>query len=206
MTRFQRQRKRLLTTIAVLSAILMCLSGVAYAKYATTKSAGFGSIQITADIGSVKIVEKKVSYDPKTGYSQATDYTDVSGTTEYAIIPGYDIPMEASVSVSKPNKMEVYIYLIVDAALPAGISYELADHWEVVGVYGNKRVYSYGTDPVNAQTGGPWNIPILVNNTICVSQYVNQGIAGSVYLNFSAVMYQAAAGQTPAEVYAYYNP
>ena len=200
MTKFERQRRRLLTAIVVLSMILVSLCGVVYAKYVQTDTFS-DTIKITADIGTIVLQEHEAVRQTDGSYI-LTDTVVASNT--YKLIPGLDIPKDPHVVITKPNDMPVYVYVEVVDGLDAnsGISYTLAGWTELVGVIGPNggKIYYYNTSIVNDQT-----IYILSNNKVEVSQNLDKNTTG-LELTFYAYMYQTAAGSDAAAVYEAYNP
>lgn len=200
MTKYMRQRRRLLTAIVVLSLILTLLCGVAYAKYFKNDTVS-GQITVQADIGSITLQEHKAVRKPDGSYYLLTDEI-VAGNT-YTLIPGLDVPKDPHVIVDKANDMPVYIYVeVVDVTVDAGITYTPADGWiELVSVTGPNggKVYYYNT-PVTANA----TLDFLKDNKIYVSQDLDKSMS-NLQLEFFAYMYQTAAGNTPAAVFGHYN-
>lgn len=202
MTKFERQRRHLLTTIVVLSMILVSLCSVVYAKYVKTDSFD-GTINITANIGTIVLQEHEAVR--QTDGSYKLDMTKSVFFNSYTLIPGLDIPKDPHVVITKPDALPVYVFVEVvnEPDANSGISYSIDTKWtKLDGVIGphDGKIYYYNTSIVNDQT-----IYILSNDTVYVSQNLDKNADG-LELTFYAYMYQTAAGSNAAEVYEAYNP
>ncbi len=213
MTKFERQRRRLLATIAVLSVILVSLCSAVYAKYVKTDTIS-GTLNITADIGNISVKEHLYIQNADGSYSQ-TDTLLPNGSNignEYVLIPGVDIPKDPFVVVEKPNDIPVYIFLIINEAPKEDtVTWVMENDWQHIPLSkdhysGSGWVYVYtgsGTDPAVVTDSMP-KIPVLKNNQIIVSQFLLQPDGGKIYtsqtISFTAYMYQVASvdksGQT----------
>ena len=197
MTRYQKQRKRLLSAIVVLSMILVCLCTVAYAKYMESIAVGGGTVTISADIGTIYLQEHEAVRNAHGAY----ELTDEPGENKYYILmPGVDIPKDPYVTVKKTSTLEAYVFIKVDAELPDGVSFQLTDVWQAVKGKSGVYVYCQNGEPVKV-VGDIESIPVLKDNKIFVSQKY-QG--GECQFQITAYLYQVAAGQDAAEVYGEY--
>lgn len=180
MSKYQRQRKHLLSAIAVLTSILIFLSGVAYAKYVESEQFE-NQLVISADLGTITLND--------TG-------------ADYQVIPGVDITKDASVTFAV-NAIPVYVYLIVEADFTNdanGISYQLESCWTLVDGQTNVYVYSVDGVPVKV-TNSTQTRGILLNDTIQVSQHVKENVNIPVHLNFTAIMKQAYGNISAKDIY-----
>lgn len=198
MTRFQRQRRRLIITIAALSLILTTLCGVVQAKYIANRQVE-GSVTISAQLGTIALQEHKAVRQADGSYKLTQNPVT---TNTYILMPGVDVPKDPYVVISDKTPIEAYVYIKVESTLPNTVAYSLEGHWKPVtgctGVY----VYAPGGTPKAVTENG--TIQILTNDTLTVSQKYS----GSdwVELNFTAYLYQTAAGDTPEAVYKHYHP
>lgn len=201
MHKYQVQRQRLLVAIVLLSTILVGLCGVAYAQYrqTITISDSGNKLTITADIGSISVWEHKAMRQTDGTYQLGADVVSGNG---YLLIPGVDLPKDPYVSVTKTSTIEAYVYIRVASDLPDTVTFTLADCWKPVAGYDGVYVYCQDSDPVKVT--GNAEVQILKDNTIYVSQYYNGGAACT--LQFTAYLYEVAAGNSAASVYAAYQP
>lgn len=198
MTRFQRQRRRLIITIAALSLILTTLCGVVQAKYIANRQVG-GSVTILAQLGTIALQEHEAVRQADGSYKLNEELVT---TNAYFLMPGVDVPKDPYVVISDKTPIEAYVYIKVESTLPDTVQYSLAGHWKAVtgctGVY----VYAPGGTPKAVTENG--TIQILTNDTLTVSQKYSGN--DWVELNFTAYLYQTAAGDTPEAVYKHYHP
>lgn len=207
----QWSKRKLRILIAVLTVVLLMLSGTAgvMAKYATQETIG-GQLTISANIGQIGVWDIPVEYNAATGYTKSeTGYEHISSMS-YSVIPGLDIPKDTIVRVDKnldndvdsadEANVPVYVYLIIKKDFTPsdnGINYTLESCWKELdslkypGVY----VYSDANGPIALSSSA--DIPILVNDYIYVSQYVS----GTFELKFEATMRQIYGNKSAAEIY-----
>ena len=201
------------TALAVL-ILLTALTGV-YAKYVIDQTLEEGKITITAELGTIQLLEHKAikkadgSYvlqgTDANGQCDGTEHDHLDGSTEkpgnsYVLIPGLDIPKDPYVQITDKTPIEVYVYLIVteDSITAKNITYQLKDHWKPISDGSKVYVYSdaNGAKKVTADT----TIPVLQDNTVYVSQDLSD-LTGSVTLSFSACMKQYVTDKTAQEIY-----
>lgn len=179
-----RKMKLTPSLLLVLVLMLSMTIGTTYAKYATQKEVE-GTVNITAELGTIAIVNG-------------------DNVENYSIIPGVDIAITDAVQVSDKSAIPAYVYLVVDTDIEPnarGVNYTLADCWQPVT--GHAGVYVYCDDEKNPieVTTDVASIPILNGNSLTVSQYVKSGVTSTVYMNFTAYMFQTASGADAAKVY-----
>ena len=204
MSKFETQRRRLITTIAALSLLLTTLCGVAQAKYITNKEVS-GTVQITVQLGSIALQEHEAIRKADGSYTLNGNVLPMGEKkgNAYILMPGVDVPKDPYVVISEKTPIKAYVYIKVDSSLPATVTYSLEDHWQKVIGHTGVYVYAPGGTP-KAVEENIAAIPIIKTNTLTVSQYYSG--ADWVHLNFTAYMYQTAVGNTPEAVYQYYNP
>lgn len=192
MTKHQKQRKRLLALIVVLSVILAGLCGVAYAKYVQETTLN-GTVNITAELGIVQVLEHVANRNDDGSYSLGKDTT--SEKNEYTLIPGLDIPKDPYVVVSNKSTVPAYIFLEVTDNITDDkiISYTIdPDHWKKLeGVDGQVYVYIENGSP-KAVTSNIDPINILEDQTVYVSQNLKDYEGETpISINFTVSMKQA---------------
>ena len=209
MTRFEQRRRRLLTAIAALSLLLTTLCGVAQAKYIQTFTLPEQTVNITAQLGIIELREHEAVKQTDGSYilldGQEGREEKVVTTNAYILMPGVDVPKDPQVVVTKPNDIPVYVYIKVDTNIPAdsGVTYQLAGCWKPVDGY--PGVYVYESPVTEDMTIDVLTVPGDSLHEIRVDQDLS--LTDDVKLNFTAYMYQTAAGSSPAEVYtSYQNP
>jgi hypothetical protein len=172
--------------LIVLALALAMAAGGTYAKYATTKTVE-GTFTVTADLGSI-----------------AMDKSIITGS----IIPGVDILVNHDVLVTEKTSIPAYVYLVLDINItdntlefhPSDESWEKISETTKDGIKTIAYVYVDGTNPIEVKD----DVTIPVDGTLVVSQHFNT--SNKINLNFSAEMYQTAAGNTAKEVYKSFNP
>ncbi len=192
----QWSKRKLRILIAVLTVVLLMLSGTAgvMAKYATQETVG-GQLTITADLGEIKVQEHKA--EPQDDGSYKLNMSSLVSSNPYNLIPGLDVPKDPHVVIDKDNNMPVYVFIKVETDITAGsgITYQLADCWKPVE--GTTNIYVYSEGNVAKPVTGDETIYILKtpdgsNHEIMVSQDLS--ISNNVSLNFYAAMSQVTAG------------
>lgn len=205
MTRFERQRRRLFLTILVLCVLLTGLCTVAYAKYIYNEQKG-GTVTITAQLGTITLQESKAVKAADGSYALTDEKVSANA---YFLMPGVDVPKDPRVEITKPNNIPVYVYIKMDTNIPAdsGVVYQLESCWKPVAGFPGVYVYAEAgqakavTDDMQINVLA---IPAGSQHEIRVSQ--NLKLTEQVKLDFTAYMYQTAAGNTAEEVYQHYNP
>lgn len=183
------------TGLLMIAVLLVSMAiGAAYAKYVTQKTLE-DTLTITADIGTIKLLEHKAVRNADGSYYLTSETV---AANSYVLIPGLDIPKDPYVVITKPDTLPVYVYVeVVDGlGTGSGITYALTGDWTDLGITGPNggRVYAYKSSFTQSGT-----IYILNNDTVYVGQKLN--MTGDPDLKFYAYMYQAIEGKTAEEVY-----
>lgn len=207
MTKFQRQRRSLLTTIVILSLVLTTLCCVAQAKYLKMAELAEQMVTITVRLGTIALEEHEAVRQTDGSYllldGQGGRENKIVTSNTYILMPGVDVPKDPYVVISDKSPIEAYVYLEVDSDLPSTVTYLLENHWKALAGLPGVYVYAPGGTPQTV-TGNMDAISILQGNTVTVSQ--NYSGSDPVSLTFYAYLYQAFAGNTPEEVYQHNNP
>lgn len=193
----------LLPCLFLMAFLLSCACiGTALAKYVTQAELK-GTVTISADLGSIAVLEHEAIRNPDGSYSLG-DKTTAENT--YYLLPGLDIFKDPFVRIAgKTETCEIgaYVYLVMDTNFTpsaTGVSFTLLDCWKELDDHDNVYVYSdTNGDPITVTKD--MDIYILKDNKVWVSQKLNTNIDGTLNLNFSAVMKQVIDGKTAKEIY-----
>lgn len=197
--------KRAIPSLIILAVLLASMAaGVTYAKYVTNAQLD-GSVQITANLGNIEVIESKAQRNPDGSYELLPEITTQN---TYYLLPGLDIPKDPKVRITEKSSIGVYVYLVIDTNItpsPTGVSFELQQCWKKLDGYDN--VYVYCGDQANAvAVTDKRDIAILKSdakgNSVFVSQKLNTNISDTLNLNFTAVMKQVVDGMTAKEIFA----
>ena len=169
--------------IAFLLAVLFCLSAITFvvvAKYA--KDIPFsGTVTFKAHLADNLTLTESQAIRQANGTYTLNTATPVSGNT-YVLMPGVDIPKDPKITVYGKTAVPAYLYVeVVISALPADITYAMADGWgKLTGITGPQggTVYVYNT--LLNGTPNEVTVQILKNNTLTVSQKLSQTATGTV--------------------------
>lgn len=169
--------------LLVVLLMLVTVFGNIYAKYATTQTVN-GALKVTANLGTIAM--------------------DTGAITE-KIIPGVDIEVKHEVKITEKSSIPAYVYLVAEtnAGEASKLSFVPSNAWmKIQSTVSNGKtttvyVYANGTTPVSVDH----DVTIPVEGVLQVSQHVNVSDLSEVELNFSAKMYQTAAGNDAMEIY-----
>lgn len=210
------------TALATL-ILLTALTGV-YAKYVTDQALEERKITITAELGTIQLLEHEAVKQNDGSYvlqgvgtdgkCDGTEHTHLDGSAEKDgnkyeyVLPGLDIPKDPYVQITNKSPIEAYVFLKIetDNLKENGLTYTLKEHWQPVSDHPNVYVYSAKSDEnwapfqVTGDNTSTFTIPVLENNKVVVSQKLNKEATG-LELSFSACMKQYVDGQTAAQIY-----
>lgn len=198
-----KNSKQFLPKIVILSLLIVIYCSIlVHAKYVHTETLS-GSGSITADIGSITVLEHTASRQEDGSYILLDDTTEEN---TYLLIPGLDIPKDAFVQIDKSSPIEVYVFveILEDSAVDC-IAWNTTSDWtELAGITGDNggKVYVY-KEILTAFSG---KISIFESDTIEIKQNLSAMNGQSVTIHIWASMYQTAVANTPAEVYAHNHP
>lgn len=196
--------KRYWPTALATLILLTALTGV-YAKYVMDQPLS-GTVTITAELGTIQLLEHKPSKDDSGKYTLGTE--TVTEYTYDTVIPGLDIPKDPYVQITNKSPIEAYVFLKIetDNLKENGLTYTLKEHWQPVNGYTNVYVYSEKSGEnwvpfkVTGNNTGTITIPVLEGDQVVVSQKLNKKATG-LELTFSACMKQYVDGQTATQIY-----
>lgn len=195
--------KHFLPKIVIICLLIAIYSGIlVYAKYVHTEKLN-GTGTITADIGSITVLEHTAFRQEDGSYTLMNDTTEEN---TYLLIPGLDIPKDAFVQIDKSSPIEVYVFVeILEVSAVDCIAWNTTSDWtELAGITGKNggKVYVY-KDILTAFSG---EISIFESDTIEIKQNLSAMNGQSVTIRIWASMCQTAVANTPAEVYAHCHP
>lgn len=180
----QWSKRKLRILIAVLTVVLLMLSGTAgvMAKYATQETVG-GQLTIMADLGEITL--------------NAT-------AQEYTLLPGVDESHNATVSLSNMSAIPAYVFLVFEMSenySDTRVDLELDENWLKVSKSEAKAVYVYAPGGTAKKVTASDSISkIDFTYTMIASQFLLSS-NNSVKLTITACMGQATAGDTVETVY-----
>lgn len=224
MKKFTTIRRWLKIAIVAELIVLLCLSGVVYAKYTTDKTLT-GTVTINAELGSISLHEHNVIKDSYGQYHLTAEELPANkGITYDTVIPGLDIPKDPYVVIENKTTIPAYVFVeVVTNFTPNkdGINFNLSSDWNDlgrIGPHGGKVYVFKDTIDRTFGTNGTGTISILENDANGNSIFVSQNIkeltyresninkpfypTGSVSISFYAYMGQAA-GMTAASVFSF---
>lgn len=215
----RRIKRGLLIGLAVQLVILAVVGGFVYSKYVKQDKLD-GQISITAELGTIQLLEHEAEKADNGQYTLNTSVTPVTTNTYDHVLPGLDIPKDPYIKVEGKTPIPAYIFVeVVEdnndnfALYEKGASdvekhkieklaYRLTDSWHSLGKIGKNggTVYVYASgDTAISVKGNIDKLSILEGDKIIVSQKVS--IDPPAKLEFYATMAQAVNGKTPAEIY-----
>lgn len=182
-----RTRLRLLI---ILTLLLLSLTSFAVGKYFQTASVS-GSVTFSTNLAdSIVLRESKLIPKDEGGYTlSSSDYVE-SGTQNYILIPGLDVPKDPHIIVSGKTSVAAYLFVEVASSVdPGTLIYSVNAYssenaggvWKDLNLTGKNggKVFVYtggGENPLKLTTDLPNPVYILkedVNgNTITVSQHL----------------------------------
>lgn len=135
MKKFTTIRRWLKIAIVAELIVLLCLSGVVYAKYTTDKTLT-GSVTINAELGTIQILEHEAqkqpdgSYkligvtadgkcDPNAAHTHMDGSSEKKGNIYTHVIPGLDIPKDPYVVIKDKTTIPAYVFVEVKDTLPS---------------------------------------------------------------------------------------
>ena len=187
-----RTRLRLLI---LLTLLLIALTTFAVGKYITTISV-HNTVTFTAELAEdVVLVESKITRKADGTY-ETTAETVTSGTQEYILIPGLDVPKDPRVVITGKTSIPAYLYIeIVDHTHNSALRYELTDSWITPAAKDPEHsgtVYVFSTDKAKPAkiTSNPGEIYILKDNLFYVDQALLSDV-GANSLTFYAYLIEA---------------
>lgn len=203
--------RKWLPSLLIFAVLLASLAGGAvYAKYVTQKQFD-GSVIITANLGTITLLEHKAERNADGSYRLLETTTDKN---EYIIIPGLDIPKDPFVTVDKQSPIPVYVFVEVVSKLDgSAVSCEVDEYhatinpsgkWIKIGgdSYKGKNggtvyVYTGGGAVPKQITNEDFTAYILKDNLVAVGQKLNakEKIQANLGLTFHACMGEVAAGK-----------
>lgn len=199
-----RTRLRLLI---VLTLLLVMLTSVAVGKYMQTASFE-GKVTFSANLATNIILrESKLERDSDGNY-ELSDTKYVSGSQEYVLIPGVDVPKNPHIIIEGKTNVGAYLFVEVVSTVDADkLIYSVDDSlWKKLNLTGKHDgdVYVYtgsGNTPL-VMTSTPANpIYILQGNKITVSQHIGCKENWNDALTFYASMGDTAINDSVSEIY-----
>ena len=197
------------TGLLMIAVLLVSMAiGNAYAKYVTQKTLE-NTLTITADIGTIKLLEHKAVRNADGSYYLTSETV---AANSYVLIPGLDIPKDPYITIEGKSSLDSYLFLEVVDTLDGGVTYAISDQGllleDQLGKNGGK-VYVYSNnsgnaDVVNESAGETFTVSILEGNMITVSQHLLEyNTAEPDGLKFYACMGETALSTTSdaAEIY-----
>lgn len=194
----KRKNIGLISAITAVVLLVAVIAGFVIAKY-VQKNEFKGTANITAELGTIQLLESKAIKNLNGSYSLDTD-TPVTTNTYGIVLPGYNIPKDPYVVITDKSTIAAYVYVeVVDNGLAgANITYNLTDEWTKLSVTGihDGVIYCYN-NTVNSNVP---KIQILKNNELVVSDELDKN-AKDLKLDFYAYMAETAAGADAKAAY-----
>lgn len=199
----KKTRLRALPWLLIVPVLLVvALLGFVIGKYVTTIESN-NTVTFTATLAAdVRLQESKVTRNEDGSY-KTTDETITSGTQEYILIPGLDVPKDPHIVITGKTEIPAYLFIeVVDTTPNAALRYNLTDTWikttlrtpKVTGA--TLYVYSKdGTSPTSIIEDHD-KISILQDDTFYVDQSLKDGDSSNS-LTFYAYLEEASVYSTP---------
>ena len=163
--------------VYVIAAALLLLiatvvtAGVVFGKY-TTEDRIYGTLEVSNRLATRFALQEHEAVQQENG-SYALDSDSLVTTNTYELIPGLTIPKDPYISIENKTTIPAFLYVeVVPDSISPAVSYSVNTAlWQlltgVTGPHGG-QVYTYYIGPVDDQTAGLSQIPILTGNSFSI--------------------------------------
>ena len=204
--RKRRNNRIWLSSLCVLLAAMVIVTGAVFAKY--KQSVALKPVNLTVSSGHLAAtftLQEHLAVRQSNGIYTLHGTKTVASNT-YSVTPGVAIPKNPHFTLTGKSKLPAYLYVeIIDGLGTSGLAYTVNNNWldlNLTGKNGGKvYVYTGGgtTGKLLDETFNVSPIYILENNQVTVSN-ANTSYQ-NVTLTFHGYLAQASLANTPKEVY-----
>ena len=198
-----KKRLGVLPLLLILSLALVTLLGFAVGKYMTTITKK-NTATFTVRRAQNCELRESVIRQKDDGTYETTTQTIRSGTQNYTLLPGLDVPKDPHVVITGKTNIPAYLYVeVVDTTPNGALIYDLEDCWKSASKapqHGG-TMYIYCTAAANgqktpAEITEDKTVYILKDNTVTAGQKLLHGDANNT-LAFYAYLEEIPPVDTP---------